>query len=92
MEEETEEEEEITLGEKLISYVENGYRIVCRGDDWAQLWRPKRFNGFWFLLWTILGVGWGGLFYILYYISKGDRVVYIGLGTDGLVYGWESES
>jgi hypothetical protein len=36
MEEEAEEENGVTLGEKLISYVEKGYRIVCRGDDWLS--------------------------------------------------------
>ena len=85
-------EEEITLGEKLIGYLEEGYRIACRGDDWAQLWRPKTFSGFWFLVLTIFTIGWGGLFYVAYYMSKRDMAVYIGLDTDGSVYGYEYES
>ena len=80
------------MEEEITSYLEKGYRIACRGDRWAQLWRPKSFSGVWFLLLTILTIGWGGLFYVVYYMSKRDLAVYVGFNADGLVYSVEYES
>ena len=63
------------MEEEITGYLEKEYHIACRGNQWAQLWRPKTFSGFWFLLLTIFTIGWGGLFYVAYYMSKRDLAV-----------------
>jgi hypothetical protein len=80
------------MEEEIVKYLEKGYRIVCRGNDWAQLLRPKDFSPVWFLLLGILTAGFGAILYFANYMGNRDKAVYVGIGADGAVYSVEYES
>jgi hypothetical protein len=77
---------------EIVKYLEKGYRIICRGNDWAQLLRPKDFSPVWFVLLAILTAGLGGILYLAIYLGTRDKAVYIGIDAKGLVYSVEYES
>jgi hypothetical protein len=77
------------MEEEIVDYLKNGYRILCRTEKWAQLWRPKVFSYVWFFVMFILLLGFGGLIYGAYYLSKREQAVYLRLEPDGSVYGFE---
>jgi len=77
------------LEREIAKYVSQGYFLVSRTEITAQLVRQKQFNFGWALLWFLV-FGVGLLVYILYYLGKQDKRVYIEIEPDGAVHGWES--
>lgn len=77
---------------EIIKYLDKGYRIVCRGNDWAQLLRPKDFSPVWFLVLGIVTAGLGSIIYFASYLGNRDKAVYVGIATNGAVYSVEYES
>jgi len=62
------------MEEEIVDYLKEGYRIICRTDKWAQLWRPRVFSYGWFFTMFILFFGFGGLIYAGYYLAKREVV------------------
>ena len=77
------------MEEEIVGYLKRGYRIACRGDQWAQLWRPRVFSYAWFFLMFVLLFGFGGLLYFGYYLAKREQAVYVRTEPDGSIYGFE---
>jgi hypothetical protein len=66
---------ENALDEAVMKYVRKGYRLSAQTDHSAQLLKPKQFSLFWFF------VGFG-IFYLPYYLAKGDKTVYLTIEGD----------
>ena len=72
------------LPEHINWYVRQGYRITAQTETSAQLVKPKQFSMVWFLL-GLLAVGVGAILYIIYYMTKKDKAVYLTVGADGKI-------
>ncbi len=72
------------LQEHVDWYVRQGYRITAQTETSAQLVKPKQFSLIWALLWFLM-LGIGLLFYIIYYVAKKDKAVYLTVQPDGTV-------
>jgi hypothetical protein len=65
------------LQDRVNKYIRDGYRVVSQSPTTAQLVRPKKFSLFFFLLWLIVGLGFGALVYIGWYMAKRDEQIYL---------------
>lgn len=73
-----------SLEQNIVKYVNQGYHVVSRTENSAQLVLPKEFSFLWALLWFLV-FGIGLIIYILYYLSKHDNVIYISVEPSGKV-------
>ncbi len=72
------------LEQNIVKHVNQGYHVVSRTENSAQLVLPKEFNFLWALLWFLI-FGIGLIIYILYYLSKRDSVIYLRVEPSGEV-------
>lgn len=72
------------LEKHIAWYVGQGYHVVSQTETSAQLVKPKRLSIVWALIWLIVGMGLGLILYLLYYVSKRDKQVYLTV-TEGRV-------
>lgn len=72
------------LQREISRYLRRGYRVLSQTSTTAQLIKPKKFSLFWALVWLMFW-GVGILVYILYYMAKRDRQVYVEVDIDGNV-------
>jgi hypothetical protein len=77
-----------TFEETIFGCVEEGYRIACRGDGWAQLWQPKRFNFILFFVLSLISFALLGVLYTFEYVSERELTAYIWTDADGSVHGY----
>src|SRR6185437_8101191 len=68
----------VALQAEIDRYVRQGYRVVSQTDTAAQLVKPKTFSFFWAVVGFLV-------LYVLYYLSKHDRVVYLTVDATGKV-------
>ena len=72
-----EENERKHILDKMVrNYVQDGFRVVSQTNTTAQLLKPKKF-GFLIALLSLLLFGIGFIIYLLYYMAKKDKTVYI---------------
>ena len=69
------------LEKQVLEHTRRGYRIDSRSETSVQLTRPKTFSFIWFVLTLPLGF----ILYLIYYLSKRDRTVYIQLSPTGAI-------
>lgn len=72
------------LERHIGEWVKRGYQVVSRTDTTAQLVKPKDFNFLWAILW-FLALGIGIVVYLLYYLAKKDRMIYLEIDLFGNV-------
>ncbi len=65
-----------------------GWQLISKSGDEAQMRKPKSFSMGWALVW-LLALGIGLLFYLIYYAAKKDKLVYIRI-VDGQLIVTES--
>ena len=65
-------------------HIRQGYRVASQTATSAQLVKPKVFSFVWAFFW-FLGFGVGILVYLLYYLSKRDKAVYLSVAANGVV-------
>lgn len=75
---------ETALDREIRYYVKAGYRVVSQNSTRAQLMRPKRFSYLWASLWFLM-FGIGLIFYVFWYMSQKDDVIYLELLPNGKV-------
>ena len=69
--------------DRTIQYwASKGYTLQTRTTTTAQLVKRKKFSGFFAFLW-FLCFGVGIVVYLLYYLSKRDRWVYVSIDRYG---------
>ena len=71
------------LQEHIGWYVKQGYHVVSQTEASAQLIKPKRFSLVWAFLWFLLA-GVGVIVYLVYYLAKNDKTVYLSV-SEGVV-------
>lgn len=81
-----------TFEDMILDCVKQGYRIACRGNDWAQLWRPKRFNFVLFFVLSLISFAILGVLYTFEYVSEREMTAYIWTDADGSAHGYKYES
>lgn len=74
----------ILLEREIEKYTRRGYRVISKGDSYAQLVKPKQFSFFWALMWFLL-FGVGLLIYLFYYWGKKDDTLYLRVTQDGRI-------
>lgn len=84
MEKKTLEERRLILDRAIAKYSKQGYLIEKRTDTTAQLRRPKKFSCLAASLWTLL-FGIGLIFYLFYYKSKEDDLIYLSVDEYGRI-------
>jgi len=62
------------LDGEIAKYQKQGYRVVWRDDERAQLVKPKEFSFWWALFWLLM-LGVGIVVYLIYYAAKKDQIV-----------------
>lgn len=70
------------LAQEIQKYVKRGYRVVSQTETTAQLVKPKQFGCLTATLLTIFTIGLFLLFYIFYYASKRDEIIYLAVVND----------
>ena len=71
------------LQAEVSKYVRDGYRVQSQTDTTAQLIKPKKFSWLIFLV-LLLIVGFG-IIYLIYYLVKKDKAVYLTVDEFGKV-------
>jgi len=86
----TEAQRSAILDEHIAMYIKQGYQIVSRTPTTCQLVGAKKFSFFWALVWLIIGVGFGFLIYLAWYMSKKGGSVYLQVDAGGIVHATKS--
>ena len=68
---------------EIMKRTKQGWRLVSQSDQGASMVKPKKFSVGWAILWTLL-FGVGLLVYLLYYMTKKEKLVYLSV-VDGRV-------
>ena len=73
------------MDEAIVKMTAQGYIIVSRSGNVAQLRKPKRFNSLYAVLcWLIIGIGWPfGILQIILHVAAKDHIVSIVEGPTG---------
>jgi len=72
------------LNKQIEEYVKKGYRVQTQTPSTAQLVKPKSFSLFWAFVWFLL-FGFGLVIYLLHYVAKKDKAIYIEVNEEGKV-------
>lgn len=72
------------LSAEIAKYTRKGYRVQSQTAISAQLVKPKKFSFVFAFLWFLL-LGVGLLIYLLYYLAKRDKLVWIEVDETGRV-------
>ena len=72
------------LSREIARYTGQGYRVQAQTEYTAQLVKPKTFSILWAIVWFLL-FGVGLLVYLIYYLAKSDKLVYIQVDEYGNV-------
>ncbi len=72
------------LQDEINRYVRRGYRVVSQTEYTAQLVKPKHFSFPLFVLFLLLAV-LPAVLYVLYYVGKRDKTVYLTIDAGGTV-------
>ncbi len=59
---------------EVESYINRGYKVINEGTKYTTLEKQKKFSWFWFLFWMLF-FGIGAVFYLIYYMVKGNKMV-----------------
>lgn len=70
------------LENEISKYVKQGYRVVSKSDNSAQLVKPKRFSLLWASAWFLL-FGIGLIFYLFYFARQKDQTIYLSVDDKG---------
>ncbi len=65
-----------SLNDYVAQLAREGYVVITRSADTAQLTRKKRFSVFWAIMWFLF-FGIGVLAYLIYYAGKRDDTAYL---------------
>jgi hypothetical protein len=76
---------ELILEQWIIHYVKRGYRLTARSDASAQLVQPKKFSSFWAMFLLVFSLGTLLPIYIIYYLSKKERAIYLSITPAGTI-------
>lgn len=73
----------VILNVEIRRYLDQGYRVQSATETTAQMVKPKKFSLLWALVWFLVVPFVGVVPYILYYLAKKDRLVYIEIDERG---------
>jgi hypothetical protein len=78
------EEKRNILNKSIVKYLHEEYRVLSQTDTSAQLVKPKHFNLLFAIIFLFLWV-LPLIIYVLYFVSKKDKLVYISVNDSGEV-------
>jgi len=70
------------LVQQISRYVTVGWQVKSQTETTANLVMPKKFSFWWALLWLLLGI-FPVIIYIIYYLNKQDRSLFLSVDASG---------